>query len=476
MRITTLPAALVSVSLLLAGCTGSTPDVDDSASARSSAATATPDFDVDGRADLVVGIGEATGRVSITYADGRTQDIEPADVRASDSPAFGRALLARDLNGDGVTDLVIGDIGQTDAPAVFLVPGSPSGLDPAKAHGLSAPAGVTGFGAALALAESPVRMLAVGAPGDSGPASPGNSASPSAESAHSGSVGGAVVTWTLDSAGLPSGDPRVLSLDSDGFPGGKAGDAFGATLAATGSWLAIGASRRDVAGARDAGAVYAVDLSTDPWRTHELQQGSNGASGKPQTEARFGFALAAGEGYLAAAAPMADEGGGDAGVVQPFQLTAQGPVATGPISPTSVGASTPAGSLFGMSLAIAHPCEGVAGLVVGAPGTATDGVNASGAAWLTPLGDADCAPRELVEGGALGGSPTEMASLGRAVSAWTSAGGRPDTVVLAAPGNDEEGIPGRVLTLEPPFKGPAQTTLGGIRLQEEGSLTLSPSD
>lgn len=480
---------LIGLTLVVAGCTGTgDPEPGEPSTPAASTSTATPDFDGDGAADLVAGIGEAVGRVTVRYAGGRTQDLRPADVHAADSPGFGRAILARDLDGDGFTDLVIGDPGQVDAPGVFLVPGSAAGLDPTKAHSVTAPSGLVGFGGALAVVESPSTVLVVGAPGDGQPLPAGPAPSPTAP--ENRVVGGAVATWSLDPDGAPTGDPRVLTLDSDGFPGGKAGDAFGGTLAATGSWLAIGAPRRDAGGTRDAGSVFALDLSTDPGQVHELGQGRDGAGGTPQAEDRFGFALAAGHGYLAVSAPMDDEDGRDAGAVQPYRLTAQGPVAEEAVLPSGLGASAPAGGLFGISLATARPCPGVDGLVVGAPGTAAGGVSTSGAVWLVPLARAadsssasgasdpagsGCSARELVEGGALGGSPVEMASLGRAVSAWTGGAGGPDTVVLAAPGVAEESIPGRVLTLAPPFTGPAQTALDGIRLHEEGVLTLSPA-
>ncbi len=161
--------------------------------------------------------------------------------------------------------------------------------------------------------------------------------------------------------------------------------------------------------------------------------------------------------------------------MQPFRISEEGPVALDPIRPKDLGVDQPGGILFGFSVAMAQACAGTPGVLVGAPATSSGGMTGTGAAWLVPLDDGACAPRALVEGGALGGTPTEMASVGLAVSAQSAGGDAPDTLVVTAPGNSEEGVGGRVLLLDPPFDGPAQVALDGLRLHEEGTITLSPS-
>ena len=157
----------VGLCLALAGCTGSGPSPEESPTVASPSASSPrlPDFDGDGAADLVAGIGEAQGRVTVRYATGRTQDVRRADLDGAASATFARAILARDLDGDGFTDLVVSDPGSEAEAAVFLVPGSPTGLDLASAHSLAAPAGLASFGTALAVVDSPATLLAVGAPG-----------------------------------------------------------------------------------------------------------------------------------------------------------------------------------------------------------------------------------------------------------------------------------------------------------------------
>ena len=214
-----LPAVLVTgLCVLVAGCTGSSPEPGESSPPAASPGTASPDFDGDGAADLVAGIGEATGRVTIKYASGRTQDLRPADVQAPDSAGFGRAILARDLDGDGITDLVVGDPGQASgSPAVFLVPGSSGGLDPAKAHGVSGPSGLVRGWVADPATGGPAQ-LQVGheGTGSSAPTSRPlwscrNARSPSSANAGRGRIGclgGAIAGLA---AAAPSAVPAVAS-------------------------------------------------------------------------------------------------------------------------------------------------------------------------------------------------------------------------------------------------------------------------
>ena len=94
---------------LLAGCTSDSPEPSPAPRTTDATSKAAPDFDGDGRADLVVGIGEAPSRVTVQYGSGATQDIRRADLDDVESATFGRSLLARDLDGDSHTDLVVSD-------------------------------------------------------------------------------------------------------------------------------------------------------------------------------------------------------------------------------------------------------------------------------------------------------------------------------------------------------------------------------
>ncbi len=233
--------AVASAVALISGCAAVAPSASASLPGTPSptASAASPDFDGDGRADLVVGVGATTPRVSVVYGSGRSQDFTRADVDGASSYGFGRALLARDLNTDGYTDLVVSDADESfgQPPGLFFVFGSASGLQPGKATRVAA-TGLAG-GGALALVTAPTLVLAAGATDVDGD-------------------GGAVLLYPLGVDGLPSGDPTRLAQGSGGVPGpGSAGDAFGTTLAASGSLLVVGAGkgRREGAGRRrDRGA------------------------------------------------------------------------------------------------------------------------------------------------------------------------------------------------------------------------------
>ncbi|NUS43680.1 MAG: hypothetical protein HOQ24_08345 [Mycobacteriaceae bacterium] len=81
-------------------------------------AGATSDFDGDGLSDLAIGDPDATvsgqarsGRVSIAYADQATQKILQAQIPGNDNGAgdrFGHAMASTDWNKDGCSDLVVG--------------------------------------------------------------------------------------------------------------------------------------------------------------------------------------------------------------------------------------------------------------------------------------------------------------------------------------------------------------------------------
>ncbi len=464
MRSTARTSAAAALGLaLLVGCSSGTPEPDPSTTGPSGSTdttASTPDFDGDGSADLVVGIGEAPSRVTVQYGSGTTLDLRRTDLDGIASNTFGRALHARDLDRDGITDLIITDPTPGGAGLLFVLLGSAEGLDPSSVRTVTAPSGVASFGASVALVESPSLVLAVGAPGDTGADRPG----------------GSVVTWTLGDDGLPEGDAIVLTQDSAGMPGGgKAGDGFGTTVAATGSHLAVAAPRRDTNGVRDSGAVFVVDQPTGTPSVHELAVGVGGVPGEAKAEDRFGFSMTAGDDYLVVGSPMRDEGAQNNGVVHPFRLGSGAPEVLDAIRPMDAADAATQGLLFGFSVAMAHPCVGVPGVLVGAPAAATGDVPLTGAAWLIPLAEG-CTARKLVEGEALGGSPTEMASLGLTVSASTARAGQADTLMLAAPGNSEEGVAGRVLVLDPDsdYSGPARAVVTDLRLHEEGAITMSP--
>lgn len=82
-----------------------------------------------------------------------------------------------------------------------------------------------------------------------------------------------------------------------------AGDQFGESLAADGSWLAVSATRHDASGA-DAGAVWVYQREGPYWRNPQKLLPGMGSDGM-----RFGESLALAEGVLAIGAPGAAPAG-----------------------------------------------------------------------------------------------------------------------------------------------------------------------
>lgn len=462
MRSMVIPCVAVAAVLTAAGCSG-IPSGEATPTPRPTMTL--PDFDGDGYADTVAGVGEIQGRVVVQYGVARDQQISRSALDGRKSATFGSAILARDLDGDTFTDLIVGDPGHDSDPAVWLIPGGKDGLALADAEKLAAPSGVGGFGSSLAVVTEPATWLAIGAPHDT-----------------KGAPGGTVVLWQLSSDGAPQGKPTMLSQKDAGIAEkARAGDGFGARLASTGHWLAVGAPRKDLSGARDAGAVAAVNLS-DPTAPVgvELAPGLVGAPGTPETEARFGLSLAAGgtedKSFLVVGAPLQDAGGPNTGSIQIYALTDAAVTADRAMSAASLGDGITDGGLFGFDLAMARPCPGVPGVVVGMPGAPAGTTPGAGAAWLIPLvSEGGCTPQKLVVGGAIYGTPSEGAQLGRAVSAQNGGENGPDSLLLAAPGNAEEGVGAVVLVVRPPYRGYERLAVSGIRLNEEGTIALSPT-
>jgi hypothetical protein len=428
-------------------------------SASTPASAASPDFDGDGRADLVVGDGGRLGQVRVRYGTGTELAFGSRAINGKDLVTFGDAVLARDLDADGYTDLVVAVPG--DNPAVVEIFGGPAGLDLKATTRLDAPEGALGFGSALALVQSPTPLLVVGAPGTTGGAL----------------TGGAVVMYRLGTDGRPTGAPEVIGQGTPEIAGDpEVGDAFGSVLAATGDWLFIGVPREDLGTVGDAGAVVALHFSGDGFTASQLTQETPGVKGEAEAGDRFGLSLAAGDGHLVVGVPLEDFGEVDVGIVQPFEIIG-GALKPLPYLEQGVLPGEPeAGDAFGRSLAIARPCPGVPGVLIGAPDEAIGTNREAGSVWLVPFtASANCKALQLYEG-VTTEPPTakENALYGSAVSVLRTGADTADTLVIASDGIDEEGVPGRVLTLAPPYDHAGVVVIDHMVVREEGRVTLSP--
>ncbi|GAA4234459.1 hypothetical protein FHR32_001955 [Streptosporangium album] len=188
---------------------------------------------------------------------------------------------------------------------------------------------------------------------------------PSADLAGAGGAGAVHVLFGRGAGGT------VVSAPEPG-----AGDGFGWSVKLTHldadrcADLLIGAPYADVAGERDAGAVYAVYGGAQR-RTVRV------VAPRPEPDAHFGWSLASGGTLVAVGAPYEDaDGVADAGSVYLFEAGGLGGARR--ISQDSAGVSgnSEVGDMFGWSVAIGR-LGGVAeeaDLVVGAPYENDDGV------------------------------------------------------------------------------------------------------
>lgn len=454
--------ALVAAALG-AGPAGAVPAAPRGA-VQTAAAGAFPDFDGDGAADLVYGVGSTQSQVVVKYGSGTSTVFDRVDAGGvATSPdnamGFGQGLLARDLNGDGITDLVVVDESQGGAGSgIFVILGAAGGLQVAGAHRYGIPSGMYGFAGTPALVESPTKLLVV-----------------SASVPSSVSKGGAVLAYQLGADGLPAGQPTTLSQRN--LPGSdETGDGFGGSIAASGSMLLIGAPGEDVGKAKDAGSVTVLRYRGGTKFTGStVTQSTKGVSGKVEKGDRFGSAVAISDGWAVVGVPGEDGAKRDSGVIATFTVGSSSlkPKATISQSTKGVPGASEAGDRFGTSVAVIRVCPDVPGVLVGAPAEAMGVAGQAGSAWVIPFTKA-CPARQLAEGGNLGGAATAMANVGSAVSALRTNGTAADVVVITAPGTTEEGVYGRVLTLAYPYAGVATTAASELRLNEEGTIAVSP--
>ncbi len=271
--------------------------------------SATGDFDGDGFTDLAGGApqafrsGKIVGAVGVLYGSAaglnrdRWQYLDEATPGIAavrrENEFFGDAVAAGDFNGDGRDDLAIGAFEESNPHAlgaVFVIPGSPSGLQPSKAKEFS---GTTSgmphgdgnyFGFSLAAADFDLDHrddLAIG-------------------TLTAGANPGAVYVLRGSKTGLTTKGSRRFDEDTPGVPSTVAAtESFGASLA-VGDFgrtahldLAVGAPEED--GGR--GAVFVLFGSASGLTgtgAQELSEHTPGVAGADTRSASFGYALVAG--------------------------------------------------------------------------------------------------------------------------------------------------------------------------------------
>ncbi|MEV6163935.1 FG-GAP repeat protein [Streptomyces sp. NPDC052052] len=302
-------SGILAVVVLLFGTLGVTVAGTEPAAAATCAGV-TPDYNGDGIVDTVVTDPQATvngasqaGLVRVLYGgDKGVSEISQATtgMKAVPEPGdqFGTAVARADFNGDGCTDLVIGtpyeDVTVSgadvkDAGCLHVIYGSPSGIGEGSViEGYTQSAFTPGadneagdhFGYALqaSAANTGKPYLVVGVPGED------------------------VVVDGVDLADAGAiiyqqGSDRItVTQKSPGVPGVvEAGDQFGASLAGTSRYFAVGVPGETIGtDAVAAGAVTVFNHTlTDGYPTAiaSMGQDSAGMAGVAEAGDRFGAAL-----------------------------------------------------------------------------------------------------------------------------------------------------------------------------------------
>ena len=272
---------------------------------------ATGDFDGDGFTDLAGGAPQAyrginvVGAVGVLYGSARGLDRDSwqfmdeatpgIDATPKQFEVFGNAVAAGDFNGDGRDDLAVGAWREARSGAtgyVYVIPGSPSGLQPSKTKefsgitpglpGTATDATYFGFSLAAGDFDGDHRSdLAIGTlSGGSGP--------------------GAVYVLQGSASGLTTNGARRFDEDTPGIPSDLAGEEqFGFAVAA-GDFgkgrrvdLAVGAPGED--GQRGAVFVlFGTNTGITATGAQKLSLATPGMAGANTRDAGFGISLAAG--------------------------------------------------------------------------------------------------------------------------------------------------------------------------------------
>lgn len=389
---------------------------------------ASPDYDGDGEADIAA-VTYVDDRdpgvygIKVRYGSGKTQVIRPSDLGFTGDQVvveylLSGPMLARDLNGDGYTDLVFAASQvSVKSSSLIVLYGSPSGLNLSSRVVTALPVPASAWTGELALIDSPKRRLVLAI--SNGEHTPW------------------LLAYDLDRTGRPVGAPAKLQFGKGKLPKVAGTSWYGNyALASYGNRLFIGWSGAKVNGKTWAGAVVAVSFSASGVSSARLvTRNSKGVPGVAGKSDSFGEDLAARDGYLVVGV-LGDTVGGvrRAGSVQIFSL------AKGALKPLqNISQSTPGvpgkserGDLFGQWVEVGTVCPGVTSVIVGAPNEdIPKGERGEGSAWVIPLKKVKgCTAKQLYQGHGLGAASRTGDGIGHLLAVVRDAGRKVDDVMI----------------------------------------------
>ncbi|GAA3590144.1 hypothetical protein GCM10022223_00760 [Kineosporia mesophila] len=408
------------------------------------------DLTVAGVPTRTISGAKQAGALDVHFPDGRTQRLTQNNLGfgLGSYQRFGEAVSVRDLNGDGLSDLVVGAPGVASKGRTghaYLLFQSATGFTAANARELDSNA-LPGdrLGAAVAISgrasSATVLDVWVGAPG---------------RDVNGAKDAGAIYRYYLDTATGTASFNDVISQDTAELSQqAEAGDQFGEVLAEQYNGVVAGVPHEDAGSAKDAGEVVFVrtDITTDlltPAST--FTQNTGGVGGSARAGNRFGAAVSP-FGVLVGA-PGEDVGTAkDAGRVQAFEpggASGSKPAPSASFTQNSRGiiGTAKAGNQYGASVAYGiFRCTSTYQAAIGAPGLDVGTAKDAGGVFVqtlpTVFGGNGCASKLLTQGRgrALGGTARSGDHLGRFISTLTGnpAGGskRLDNLAVGAPGKD----------------------------------------